>query len=80
MKIRKSAERKNFIVNTSFYSELQLELLVDAGKITPEANVFCKGEYKVSSSNCKEIKVIFHEGSYCTVVILEDSTTVFVEL
>ena len=86
MKIRKTAEQKNFQVDTTFYTERELRefeeehLITDLHKVYPDC-VF-EEHFVVFADDCTDIKVIYIDtiGSYATVVDTKDGTTIAVEI
>lgn len=75
MKILKRAEQKNFIVNKDFYTRWDLEELVNRGTI-----VILFDDYRIYASDCKEVKVICHEGFYTSVAITNSGEQIFIQL
>lgn len=77
MKIRKTAEQKNFMVNTWMYSE-------DSIKCYLEQGIFFKIDDndvpRIPTSYCKEVKVIFENGHYDTVVITIDNEMFYINI
>lgn len=82
MKVLKTAEQQNCFVDTQMYNESELNRMENEGNI--ESFIDCDGRklYRVYLSDAKEIKVIYHKewGFYCTVVVLNNGNTIFVNL
>lgn len=91
MKIRKTAEQKNFIVNKDYYTEYEL-LSMARKKI-----IFCINEvfdiryitnieqvkdscFRIFADMCKEVKVVYNNtsGCYDTVVITNDNQLIYI--
>ena len=75
MKIRKTAEQKNFTLNKAFYTEWQLESFL-------RNNIVFKvddkdTEFRISASQLSEVKVILKDGFYTTVGVEKNHGTIF---
>lgn len=79
MKILKKAEQKNFRVDMSFYRDYELEELEEQGEISGSL-FYGEKNYVVFTSNCKEVKVICHNGYYTNVVVTNSGKQIFIEI
>ena len=77
MKILKRAEQTNFIVNEDFYTRHELEEMVHLGTIVI---FFYDCDYRIYACDCKEVKVICHEGFYTNVAITNSGEQIFIRL
>ena len=74
MKILKKAEQKNFKVDTYYYTKYDIEEMEKRGIIK---NI---DDYRIFAANCKEVKVICHEGFYTSVAITNSDEQIFIQL
>lgn len=65
MKIRKTAEQKNFTLNKDFYTEYQLECFLRNGIVFKVDDK--DTEFRISASRLSEVKIILKDGYYTTV-------------
>lgn len=75
MKILKKAQQKNFIVDCDYYTNREIDTMLDNGLIKRLFN-----DYVVYAINCKEVKVICKDGFYFSVVITKDGSIIHIIL
>lgn len=79
MRIRKTAEQKNFRVDEQFYTSRELKRLSESGDIY---SMYMGQYYVVFADNASEIKVVYDEscGMYTTVVVLKTGKQIYVAI
>lgn len=86
MKILKTAEQQNFIVDIAYHSTRDLQDMQRNGEIgTIESKCGisgCDNELRVFASDCDEIKVVYEKeyGCYKTVAILKTGKKAYITL
>lgn len=85
MKVLKRAEQQNFVVDKSFYTEAELERLIDFEYITPEYKIFpttTNDGYRVFASDLKEVKVVYNKefGFYENIAVTKNGKEIHITL
>lgn len=76
MKIRKKATQKNFVVNTWYYTDFEINTLKYIDGVE-----YLDGRLVVFAEYADEIKVVLDEGGfYTTVVVMKTGEAIFVEM
>lgn len=77
MKILKRAKQKNFKLDTSYYTDGQIEQMHDEEKVF----IIYDGSPRVDTSDVSEVKIVCDDyGYYVPVAILKTGETIHIEI
>ena len=94
MKILKTAEQKNFIVNKDFYTDIEIWDMVRCGLIfsfdrncehksySDYSDVSMSDTYRIYADYCKEVKTVYNKeyGIYENIVVAKNGMEIHINL